>query len=145
MPKPPELHLRPARCRDPPAHEWRVTPSHLPLGRQGYHAGHSPNLRPRQNRKALEVAVRCLASSPLHQRSWQDCRDRGSPLIGLGGALRRSEPVASHVADIDETESGLLMRPAAAPLTKSSPAALSQSKDIAWPNRNDGATQVSAR
>jgi site-specific recombinase XerD len=37
-------------------------------------------------------------------------RDRALLLIGFGGALRRSELVALDVADIEETETGLLVR-----------------------------------
>jgi site-specific recombinase XerC len=37
-------------------------------------------------------------------------RDRALLLIGFGGALRRSELVALDVADIEETETGLLVK-----------------------------------
>jgi site-specific recombinase XerC len=38
-----------------------------------------------------------------------DLRDRAYLLIGFGGALRRSELVALDVADVEETETGLLV------------------------------------
>ena len=53
--------------------------------------------------------ARCSAWSPRHQTSWQGLRDRALLLIGFGGALRRSELVALNVADIEETETGLLV------------------------------------
>jgi site-specific recombinase XerD len=37
-------------------------------------------------------------------------RDRALLLVGFGGALRRSEFVALDVADIEKTETGLLMK-----------------------------------
>jgi len=57
-------------------------------------------------------------------------KSRALLLVGFGGALRRSELVAVDVADIEETETGLLVKIRAARRTRSAKASLSQSPRV---------------
>jgi site-specific recombinase XerC len=60
-------------------------------------------------RKAPAVAGKMLGMVATAPDELVGLRDRALLLIGLGGALRRSELVALDVADIEETETGLLV------------------------------------
>lgn len=61
-------------------------------------------------RKAPAVAGKMLGMVATAPDKLAGLRDRALLLIGFGGALRRSELVALDVTDIDETETGLLVR-----------------------------------
>jgi integrase len=61
-------------------------------------------------RKAPAVAGKMLGMVATAPDKLAGLRDRALLLIGFGGALRRSELVALDVADIEETETGLLVR-----------------------------------
>jgi site-specific recombinase XerD len=60
-------------------------------------------------RKAPAVAGKVLGMVATAPEGLTGLRDRALLLIGFGGALRRSELVALDVADIEETETGLLV------------------------------------
>jgi site-specific recombinase XerD len=60
-------------------------------------------------RKAPAVASKMLGMVATAPHKLAGLRDRALLLIGFGGALRRSELVALDVADIAETETGLLV------------------------------------
>jgi site-specific recombinase XerD len=60
-------------------------------------------------RKAPAVAGKMLGMVATAPNKLTGLRDRALLLIGFGGALRRSELVALDVADIAETETGLLV------------------------------------
>jgi site-specific recombinase XerD len=60
-------------------------------------------------RKAPAVAGKMLGMVATAPDNLAGQRDRALLLIGFGGALRRSELVALDVADIEETETGLLV------------------------------------
>jgi site-specific recombinase XerD len=60
-------------------------------------------------RKAPAVAGKMLGMVATAPDKLAGLRDRALLLIGFGGALRRSELVALNVADIAETETGLLV------------------------------------
>jgi site-specific recombinase XerD len=60
-------------------------------------------------RKAPAVAGKMLGMVATATNKLAGLRDRALLLIGFGGALRRSELVALDVADIEETEIGLLV------------------------------------
>jgi integrase len=60
-------------------------------------------------RKAPAVAGKMLGMVATAPNKLAGLRDRALLLIGFGGALRRSELVALNVADIAETETGLLV------------------------------------
>jgi integrase len=60
-------------------------------------------------RKAPAVAGKMLGMVATAPEGLAGSRDRALLLIGFGGALRRSELVALDVADIEETETGLLV------------------------------------
>jgi site-specific recombinase XerD len=60
-------------------------------------------------RKAPAVAGKMLGMVATAPDKLAGLRDRALLLIGFGGALRRSELVALDVADIAETETGLLV------------------------------------
>jgi site-specific recombinase XerD len=61
-------------------------------------------------RKAPAVAGKMLGMVATAPEGLTGLRDRALLLIGFGGALRRSELVALDVADLEETETGLLVR-----------------------------------
>jgi site-specific recombinase XerD len=61
-------------------------------------------------RKAPAVAGKMLGMVATAPVKLAGLRDRALLLIGFGGALRRSELVALDVADIEETETGLLVK-----------------------------------
>ena len=61
-------------------------------------------------RKAPAVAGKVLGMVATAPDGLSGLRDRALLLIGFGGALRRSELVALDVADIQETETGLLVK-----------------------------------
>ncbi len=61
-------------------------------------------------RKAPAVAGKMLGMVATAPDKLAGLRDRALLLIGFGGALRRSELVALDVADIEETETGLLVK-----------------------------------
>jgi site-specific recombinase XerD len=60
-------------------------------------------------RKAPAVAVKVRAMVTLAPEGLAGLRDRALLLLGFAGAFRRSELVALDVADIAETETGLLV------------------------------------
>jgi site-specific recombinase XerD len=60
-------------------------------------------------RKAPAVAGKMLGMVATASDKLAGLRDRALLLVGFGGALRRSELVALDVADIEETETGLLV------------------------------------
>jgi site-specific recombinase XerD len=60
-------------------------------------------------RKAPAVAAKMLGMVATAPDKLAGLRDRALLLMGFGGALRRSELVALDVADIAETETGLLV------------------------------------
>jgi site-specific recombinase XerD len=60
-------------------------------------------------RKAPAVAGKMLGMVATAPDRLSGLRDRALLLIGFGGALRRSELVALDVADLEETETGLLV------------------------------------
>jgi site-specific recombinase XerD len=60
-------------------------------------------------RKAHAVAGKMLGMVATAPDKLAGLRDRALLLVGFGGALRRSELVALDVADIQETETGLLV------------------------------------
>jgi site-specific recombinase XerD len=60
-------------------------------------------------RKAPVVAAKMLGMVATAPDKLAGLRDRALLLVGFGGALRRSELVALDVADIQETETGLLV------------------------------------
>jgi site-specific recombinase XerD len=60
-------------------------------------------------RKAPAVAGKMLGMVAIAPDNLAGLRDRALLLIGFGGALRRSELVALDVADVAETETGLLV------------------------------------
>jgi len=60
-------------------------------------------------RKAPAVAGKMLGMVAAAPDKLAGLRDRALLLVGFGGALRRSELVALDVADIEETEAGLLV------------------------------------
>ena len=60
-------------------------------------------------RKAPAVAAKVLAMVALAPEGLAGFRDRAILLLGFAGAFRRSELVALDVADIAETETGLLV------------------------------------
>jgi integrase len=60
-------------------------------------------------KKAPAIAAKMHSMVALAPDSLTGLRDRALLLIGFGGALRRSELVALDVADIQETEIGLLV------------------------------------
>ena len=61
-------------------------------------------------RKAPAVAGKMLGMVATAPDKLAGLRDRALLLIGFGGALRRSELVALDAADIEETETGLLVK-----------------------------------
>jgi site-specific recombinase XerD len=61
-------------------------------------------------RKAPAVAGKMLGMVAIAPDKLAGLRDRALLLIGFGGALRRSELVALDVADVQETETGLLVK-----------------------------------
>jgi site-specific recombinase XerD len=61
-------------------------------------------------RKAPAVAGKMLGMVATAPDKLAGLRDRALLLIGFGGALRRSELVALDVADIQESETGLLVK-----------------------------------
>jgi integrase len=61
-------------------------------------------------RKAPAVAGKMLGMVATAPDKLAGMRDRALLLVGFGGALRRSELVALDVADIQETETGLLVK-----------------------------------
>jgi site-specific recombinase XerD len=61
-------------------------------------------------RKAPAVAGKMLGMVATAPDKLAGLRDRALLLIGFGGALRRSELVALDVEDIEETETGLLVK-----------------------------------
>ena len=61
-------------------------------------------------RKAPAVAGKMLGMVATAPDKLVGLRDRALLLMGFGGALRRSELVALDVADIEETETGLLVK-----------------------------------
>src|SRR6266702_6710077 len=62
-----------------------------------------------RNKKAPAVAGKMLGMVATAPDSLAGLRDRALLLLGFGGAFRRSELVALDVADIAETETGLLV------------------------------------
>src|SRR3984957_16917483 len=60
-------------------------------------------------RKAPAVAAKVRAMVALASPGLKGLRDRALLLLGFAGAFRRSELVALDVADIEETETGLLV------------------------------------
>jgi site-specific recombinase XerD len=60
-------------------------------------------------RKAPAIAAKVQAMVALAPDRLTGLRDRALLLLGFAGAFRRSELVALDVADIDETETGLLV------------------------------------
>ena len=60
-------------------------------------------------RKAPAIASKLVGMVAAAPKKLAGLRDRALLLIGFGGALRRSELVALNVADIAETETGLLV------------------------------------
>jgi site-specific recombinase XerD len=60
-------------------------------------------------KKAPAIAAKMRSMVALAPDSLTGLRDRALLLIGFAGAFRRSELVALDVADIDETETGLLV------------------------------------
>jgi site-specific recombinase XerD len=60
-------------------------------------------------RKAPAVAGKMLGMVAKAPDKLAGLRDRALLLIGFGGAMRRSELVALDVADVEETETGLLV------------------------------------
>jgi site-specific recombinase XerD len=61
-------------------------------------------------RKAAAVAGKMLGMVAAAPNKLAGLRDRALLLVGFGGALRRSELVGLDVADIEETETGLLVK-----------------------------------
>ena len=61
-------------------------------------------------RKAPAVADKVRAMVEFAPESLAGVRDRALLLLGFAGAFRRSELVALDVADIAETETGLLVK-----------------------------------
>jgi site-specific recombinase XerC len=61
-------------------------------------------------RKAPAVAGKMLGMVAMATDKLAGLRDRALLLVGFGGALRRSELVALDVADIEDTETGLLVK-----------------------------------
>ena len=61
-------------------------------------------------RKAPAVAAKIKAMVLTTTRDISGIRDRALLLLGFAGALRRSELVALNVADVRETDDGLLVR-----------------------------------
>jgi site-specific recombinase XerD len=61
-------------------------------------------------RKAPAVAGKMLGMVAAAPDKLAGLRDRALLLVGFGGALRRSELVALDVADLQETETGLLVK-----------------------------------
>jgi len=62
-----------------------------------------------RNKKAPAVAAKMLGMVATAPDSLAGLRDRALLLLGFAGAFRRSELVALDVADIEETETGLLV------------------------------------
>src|SRR5882762_10276975 len=62
-----------------------------------------------RNKKAPAVAAKMLGMVATAPDSFAGLRDRALLLLGFAGAFRRSELVALDVADIAETETGLLV------------------------------------
>jgi len=62
-----------------------------------------------RNKKAPAVAAKMLGMVATAPDSLAGLRDRALLLLGFAGAFRRSELVALNVADIAETETGLLV------------------------------------
>ena len=66
-----------------------------------------------KTKKAPAVAAKMLGTVAMVPAGLAGIRDRALLLLGFAGAFRRSEPAALDMADIAETESGLLAsRPA---------------------------------
>jgi site-specific recombinase XerD len=63
-----------------------------------------------KDKKAPAVAAKMLSMAALAPDTLTGLRDRALLLLGFAGAFRRSELVALDVADIEETETGLLVR-----------------------------------
>ena len=61
-------------------------------------------------RKAPAVAVKIHSMVAMAPEGLTGLRDRALLLLGFAGAFRRSELVALDLADIEETETGLLVR-----------------------------------
>jgi site-specific recombinase XerD len=62
-----------------------------------------------RNKKAPAVAAKMLGMVATAPDKLAGLRDRALLLVGFAGAFRRSELVALDVADIEETETGLLV------------------------------------
>jgi integrase len=62
-----------------------------------------------RNKKAPAVAAKMLGMVATAPDGLAGMRDRALLLLGFAGAFRRSELVALDVADIEETETGLLV------------------------------------
>ena len=62
-----------------------------------------------RNRKAPAVAAKMLGMVAAAPDGLAGLRDRALLLLGFAGAFRRSELVALDVADLEETETGLLI------------------------------------
>jgi site-specific recombinase XerD len=62
-----------------------------------------------RNKKAPAVAAKMLGMVATAPDSLAGLRDRALLLLGFAGAFRRSELVALDVADLEETETGLLV------------------------------------
>jgi integrase len=62
-----------------------------------------------RNKKAPAVAAKMLGMVATAPDSLAGLRDRALLLLGFAGAFRRSELVALDVADVEETETGLLV------------------------------------
>jgi site-specific recombinase XerD len=63
-----------------------------------------------RNKKAPAVAAKMHSMVATAPDGLAGLRDRALLLLGFAGAFRRSELVALDVADLDETETGLLVR-----------------------------------
>jgi hypothetical protein len=87
---------------------WR-RPANRCGGRQGHHARHSANPRGYQGAQGPRRGEQGLGMVATAPDSLTGLRDRALLLIGFGGALRRSELVALDVADLADTETGLLV------------------------------------
>jgi site-specific recombinase XerD len=62
-----------------------------------------------KNKKAPAVAAKMLSMVATAPDRLSGLRDRALLLLGFAGAFRRSELVALDVADIEETQTGLLV------------------------------------
>jgi site-specific recombinase XerD len=63
-----------------------------------------------RNKKAPAVAAKMLGMVATAPEGLAGLRDRALLLLGFAGAFRRSELVALDVVDLEETETGLLVR-----------------------------------